>query len=121
MKVYVSHSREFDFKKELYEVLEVSDLNQEFIFPHRDSDKPFNTKDLLKNKQCDLVLAEVSYPSTGQGIELAWANIYNIPIVCVYKNGSKFTGSLKLISDKFIEYRDGDSLISNLKDYFKHD
>ena len=88
MKIYVSHSKNFDYKKELYEVLENTNLKHEFILPHKDSDKSFNTKDLLMDKKCDLVLAEVSYPATGQGIELGWADVYKIPIVCIYKKNS---------------------------------
>lgn len=121
MKVYVSHSREFDFKKELYEVLATANLNQEFIFPHETSDLPFNTKELLQNKNCDLVLAEVSYSATGQGIELGWANVYQVPIICIYKTGSKISGSLKVVSDKLIEYNDGKDLINKLTEYFKYD
>lgn len=115
MKIYVSHLRNYDFKKELYDVLGNSNLKHEFILPHKDSETPFNTKDLLQNKKCDLVLAEVSYPSTGQGIELGWANIYGIPIVCIYKKGAKIAGSLKVISNTFIEYESSEDLINKLR------
>jgi hypothetical protein len=121
MKVYVSHCKNFDYKKELYEVLENSGLKVEFILPHKDSTVPFNTKDLLQNKKCDLVLAEVSFPATGQGIELGWADIYQIPIVCIYKKDAKIAGSLKVITDKFIEYDDDRSLVSSLSEIFKDD
>ena len=114
MKIYISQSRDFDYKKELYDVLESAGLNHEFIFPHKDSDAPFNTKELLQNKTCDMVLAEVSYPATGQGIELGWANIYGIPIICIYKKGSKISGSLKLISKTFIEYENSNDLSNKL-------
>jgi nucleoside 2-deoxyribosyltransferase len=120
MKIYVSHSKNFDYKKELYEVLEAANLNQEFIFPHKDSNTSFNTKDLLQNKKCDLVLAEVSYPATGQGIELGWADIYQIPIICIYKNQAKIAGSLKIISNTFMEYENTEDLILKLNSYFKH-
>lgn len=115
MKIYVSHSKNFDYKKDLYDVLENSNLGHDFILPHKDSDIPFNTKDLLENKKCDLVLAEVSYPATGQGIELGWADIYKIPVVCIYKKDSKISSSLKVISDKFIEYEDSNDLVTKLK------
>ena len=120
MKIYVSHSRHFDFKKELYAVLENSNLDQDFIFPHKESDAPFNSKDLLKDKGCDLVLAEVSYPATGQGIELGWANIHNIPIVCIFKKNSKISGSLSVVSKDFIEYEDEGDLENKLKEYLNN-
>jgi len=118
MKIYVSHSKNFDYKKELYEVLENSGLNQEFILPHKESNSSFNSKELFKNKQCDLVLAEVSLPATGQGIELGWADAYQVPLVCVYKKDAKIAGSLKVITDQFIEYENTSDLISKLKNYF---
>ncbi len=119
MKIYVSHSKNFDFKKELYEVLENSNLGQGFILPHKDSDTPFNTKELFQNKNCDLIIAEVSFPATGQGIELGWADIYKIPVVCIYKKGSKISGSLKIIADKFIEYKNAEDLINKLEEFLK--
>ena len=60
----------------------------------------------MLNKKCDFVLAEVSFPATGQGIELGWADVAEIPIICISKKDHKIAGSLKVISDKFIEYTD---------------
>lgn len=116
MNIYVSHSRDFDYKEELYKPLRKSELSKihNFIFPHENSDNPFPTKDLFQNKGCDLVLAEVSYPATGQGIELGWANLLNIPIICIYKKDHKTSGSLKILTDKFIEYEKAKDLMDNL-------
>jgi hypothetical protein len=74
MKIYVSHSTSFDFKEELYKPIRSSDLNSihEIILPHEDSNEQFKTLDLFKSGGCKLIIAEVSYPSTGQGIELGW-------------------------------------------------
>ena len=109
MTIYISHSRNFDFQKELYEVLQNSSLAQkyELILPHRDSQDPFlaSAKDFNKDR-FNLVLAEISYPSTGQGIELGWANINNIPIVCIYKKGQKYTGAINSVSKTILEYSD---------------
>lgn len=108
MTIYISHSRNFDFQKELYEILQNSSLAQkyELILTHKDSSKPYPTKDLILNKKCGLVLAEVSYPATGQGIELGWADIAEIPIICISKKDHKVAGSLKVISNNFLEYSD---------------
>ena len=114
MKIYVSHLRKSDFQKELYEPLRESGI-AEFIFPHENSEEPFNTLELFKHKGCDLVLAEVSSPSTGQGIELGWANILGIKIICVYRQGSEVSRSLKTICLDYIEYKDSNELIGKLK------
>jgi len=112
MKIYLSHKREGDFKAELYEPLRK--LSAEFIFPHENSDEPFDSKSLFTNKQCDVVLAEVSQPSIGQGIELGWANNYGIKIICIYKKGLKISNSLKQVSSTFIEYSDHTDLTDKL-------
>ncbi|MEK7617824.1 MAG: hypothetical protein AAB410_01645 [Patescibacteria group bacterium] len=104
MNIYISHSRDFDFKKELYDPLKSLVSEHEFIFPHSESDTPFETKKLFESKVCKLVIAEVTYPSIGQGVELGWANLLKIPIIFIYKKGSKISNSLKLISSEFIEY-----------------
>lgn len=117
-KIYVSHAASFNFKDDLYNPIRTSDLNEQFdiILPHESSEKPFNSKEGLKD--CSFVIAEVSYPSTGQGIELGWADLYNIPIVCIYKKDAKVSRSLCVISDTFIEYSPSVNLIDKLKEYF---
>ncbi len=115
MKIYVAHSRNFDFTKELYEPIQNSSLIKEhtFIFPHSENDEPFSSKELFQNG-CDLIIAEVSYPATGLGIELGWADILKVPVICIYKKDSKVSGSLKVITDKFVEYSGTEDLIAKL-------
>ncbi len=117
MKIYIAHSSAFDFQKELYQPIQNSALakEDEFIFPHRDSGEPFNSKELFQNG-CDLIIAEVSYPATGLGIELGWADLLNVPIVCIYKKGSKASGSLKVVTETFLEYSDTEDLILKTKE-----
>ncbi len=71
MKIYIAHSRNFDFQNELYKPIRQSPLNNEhsFVLPHENSDEPFNSKEYLEDK-ADLLIAEVSDPATGLGIEL---------------------------------------------------
>ena len=108
MTIYISHSRNFDYQKELYQILQNSSLAQKYnlILSHLNSAEPYPTKDLILNKKCDLVLAEVSFPATGQGIELGWADVAQIPMICISKKDHKIAGSLKVISNNFIEYTD---------------
>jgi len=98
MKIYISHSSGFDFKAELYLPLRNSILNKQhdLILPHENSEEPYLIKDKLP--EFDLILAEVSYPSTGQAIELGWVSMKRIPIACFYKKGSKVSSSLKTVS-----------------------
>lgn len=116
MKIYVCHSRDFDYKKELYAPIRNSELNiqHEFIFPHEKEDTSFNSKELLMSKTCDLVIAEVSYPATGQGIELGWANMLGIPIVCIYKDGTTPARSLSAVSSKLLMYTSIENMIEDI-------
>ncbi len=121
MKIYVAHSRSFDFKKELYEPVRQSSLNNEhtLVLPHEVSDEPFNSKDYLKN-EAELMIAEVSEPAIGLGIELGWANIYEVPIICIYRKEAKLSGSLKVVSSNFVEYSNNEELISGIKKIINH-
>lgn len=120
MKIYIAHSRGYDFQKQLYEPLKNSDLatKHELIFPHSESSEPFSSKELFQNN-CDLIIAEVSYPATGLGIELGWADMLKVPVICIYKSGSKVSGSLKVITDNFIEYSDEKDLIIKIQEKLK--
>lgn len=117
MNIYVSHSGHFDFQNELFLPIRTSEVLKQytFIFPHEQSEEPFNTKELFVNKGCDLVIAEVSYPSTGQGIELGWADMLEIPIICIYKDGTEFSKSLHTASKRFLMYTSTENMLSDIE------
>lgn len=112
MKIYFAHSSELNYKK-LYVALSKSSLNNkhELILPH--SSKVVNSKEIISS--CGLLIAEVSLPSTGLGIELGWAYVSKVTIICVYKKGSKFSSSLKFLTPKFIEYENANDLVKKLE------
>ena len=121
MKIYISHSRKYDYKSELYAPIRNSELNKshEFILPHEESDSPYPTKNLLRSGAVVMVIAEVSFPGTGQGIELGWADFLDIPVVCIYKEGAEVSGSLSIITKKFLMYTDAGNMISDLTGLLK--
>lgn len=106
MKVYVAHSKKVDYKNEIYKSLRNDEFfnSVELILPHEVSDNSSNTRDFYKD--IDLFIAEVSMAGTGLGIELGWVWDDGTPIYCLYKKGSKISGSLHSVTDKFIEYED---------------
>ncbi len=122
MTIYVSHSRDFDFDKGLYQPIKNSELakNHNFIFPHDKATEIYPIKELLQNKKCDLILAEVSFPSTGQGIELGWANLIGVKILCVHKEDKRISGSIKTVTENIFSYKDSADLINKLVDYLKN-
>ena len=116
MTIYISHSRKFDFHKELYAVLQDSELAKKhtFILPHAESNESYDTRTFFQSETCDLVIAEVSYPSTGQGIELGWADALRIPIICLYKKDAQTSQSLSLISKKLLMYTDQENMLEDI-------
>ncbi len=120
MNIYVWHLRKYDFQKELYEPIKNSSLFKEhnIVLPHDKSDEPFSSREFLKDK-CDLFVAEVSFPAIGLGIELWWADAFWVPIVFIYKKWAKLWGSLKVISDVFVEYESEEELVEKLKEVIK--
>lgn len=121
MKIYVGHSTSFNYHDELYLPLRKSALNaeHEIILPHEKSDAQFSSKELFQ-AGCDLMVAEVSWPSTGLGIELGWANALHIPIVFLYKTGSTVSGALKSLSQDFLEYSHATEIPALLEAYLKN-
>jgi hypothetical protein len=118
MKIFVSHTKQSDYENELYKPLRASELSNkyDFFLPH-EGDRNVKTKDEIQAS--DLLLAEVSYPATGSGIEIGWADAANVPLLFIYKDGAKISGSLKYLTDNFIEYSSSGDLITKLSSYFE--
>jgi len=116
MKILVTHSSEFDFRNKLYRPLRVSVLNKnyELRLPQEEGREKL-TKDIIR--ECGAIIAECSLPSTGQGIELGWANAYNIPIICIHEKGSKISNALHYVSDIFIEYSNEVEMIEKIQEH----
>ena len=119
MNIYVGHSNDIDYVNELYIPIRNSVLNTKhfIVLPHEKTSEPFNSKSFFTN--CDLVIAEVSAKSTGLGIELGWANLLGIPIVCIYKKGSSYSSSLSVVSNIFLEYESNQELIEKIESSLK--
>ena len=119
MKIYISHSNKYDYKNKIYEPIKNSKLAQlnTFFLPHEDKNKIINTRNIISNY--DLVIAEVSLPATGQGIELGWADYAKIPIVCISEKGTEISSSLKFVTNYFIEYEDIDDMIDKISSFIE--
>ena len=118
MKIYIAHSRDFDYQNELYVPLKNSDLfkQHEFILPH-DDDNYKHDRDFYK--EIDLVIAEVSYPSTGLGIELGFLYDDNKPICCIHRSNKKISSSINAVTENIYEYSNLDEIIEIVKGIIK--
>lgn len=115
MNIYISHSSSYDYENEIYKPIKSSSLANihHFFLPHEPKNIDVDAKDELK--QTDILVAEVSLPSTGQGIELGQANVAGVPIVCLFKAGYKPSNSLRFVSDNLIEYTNTQDLLKKLE------
>ena len=116
MKIYVAHSRDFNYQNELYLPLKNDDIfkKHEFVFPH-DGDNSKHDRNFYKN--IDLVIAEVSYPSTGLGIELGFFYDDNKKIYCIHRNNKKISSSISMVTDKIYEYSNLDEMLDIIKQF----
>lgn len=116
MKIYVAHASDFDYLNKLYIPIRSSELatTHEFFLPHEEGNS-FNTKEFMKSM--DLLLAEVSKPSTGEGIEIGRAEAAGIPVLYVHEQGTSVSNTLSYVSEDFIEYKDATDLLAKLEMY----
>ncbi len=117
MKIIVTHANSFDYEKEFYEPLKkaVEGTEHELIFPHVWHAENKSTKEFLKD--AGLVIGEVSYPSTGQGIEFGWADMMNIPMLFLRKQGAKSSSALRYLKGEFVDYSSLEDLTNRVKTY----
>jgi hypothetical protein len=70
-------------------------------------------RDMAWLAECDVLVAEVSTPSTGAGYEIAAARyLHDIPVVCLYRPAYTKRCSAMVAGDAriaLIEYRDGET------------
>jgi hypothetical protein len=118
MKIYLSHTTKYDFQNELYALLKQSKLHKlHEINYFLDDDHPTRVKNSQEViKVTNLVIADISIQSTAIGIELGWANAYNVPIILIYKAGTPVSKYMSTVSDRIIEYKDSTDLITKLEE-----
>jgi endonuclease V-like protein UPF0215 family len=60
-------------------------------------------------------LADISKPAMGMGIEIGWANAFGVPIIFMYKKGSKVSSYLSKLSKNIIEYKNLDKELNKIE------
>lgn len=119
MNIYFPHSKQLEYEDYYAAIRNSSLLSKHTCFlPYEKNNIPENSKPLIE--KADIVIAEVSYPGTGLGIELGWAECMNKKIVCVYMDGYSPARSLNIVSQDFISYKDFADLIKKLEIFVKN-
>jgi len=121
MKIYCAHSSAFDYQCDWYDVLRASSLmvDHELIFPHEHPEIQRDSYPTLQSVNC--VLAEVSHPSIGLGIELGWAYLLQKPLYCLYTSGSRLSPSAANISTQCAAYGSKEELIQLISQIIYHE
>lgn len=117
MNIYIGHPKGINYIDDLYIPIKELPSTHNFILPHENNKNSQNDRSFYES--LDLFIAEVSIAATGLGIELGWAFDSNVPIICIYKKGSKISGSLKSVTDRFYEYSDNDDLKTLISEIIK--
>ncbi len=100
--------------KELHDLLVKSDvLGECSVIYKADIDIE---KDMLKT--CDVIIADVSYPTIHLGMELGWADIYKVDIICVCVKGTAISSHLTKMSKEIVIYTDIPDMIQKLERLF---
>ena len=119
-KIYLAHSRDprFDYQRDFYLPFIKNFRDIEIIVPHDNyAESSFNSKLVIAT--CDFLIAEVSYPSTGLGMELAWAEAANIPVLCLYKNDTLPSSSVFNLCNDVNRYHAPLDYINTVKNWLR--
>lgn len=118
MQIYVSHSRQINYEDELYAPLRTLEPTHQLILPHDVTYDGMKTKDIIAQSDC--VIAEVSLPATGQGIELGWADMSNVPILAVFRPSADMSGSVKYVAQSSMQYESTEELIEIIGNWLEN-
>ncbi len=119
MIVYFSHSRKVLGWEKIIDVVRRvlrEKLALKLFLPYEGREKPIDSRQAIKKS--DILLAEVSTPGTGIGVEVGWADAFSKEIVFLAREGTDPSGSLKLVSNNWIFYNDLEDLGVKLEKFF---
>lgn len=116
-RIYLAHSRDkqFDFQHDYYEPIQSAFSEHEIHVPHSPNAIYVDSETLLP--QCSLMIAEVSYPSTGLGMELIWAKHANIPVLCIHKTATPPSSSVTNKFSNVASYENTENMVIKIKDW----
>lgn len=119
MNIYVSHSKGYDYRNGLYIPITKSriSLEHDIILPHEFSSENYSSREFFQN-MCDLMIAEVSFKGTGIGIEIGWADAFDVPIIAMHRKDADVPGSLKSVKNisSVISYSTPEDMIRKLEE-----
>ena len=91
--------------------------NYDFTFLLDQSNYLPNTKELIKSY--DAVVAEISYPSIGTGIEIGWADAFRVPLILIHKEDFRPAPYYNDLSKDIIKYVSTKDMLIKLDKVFQ--
>lgn len=119
MKIFFAHATEHTFKYEAYEAIQSSQLYQKYqiTLPQENGYQPPMPRESIL--EYDMLIAECSFPSTGEGIELGWMHSVGKPILCLYRSDAKPSGALHNVANEIAVYEDFNDMLNKIEDFIK--
>lgn len=117
-RVRIGHSTSYDYQTQLYDVvrsLKKLPADVTISLPHEYGCTDGCTRTFLA-EGCNLFIAEVSAPSTGLGMEVAYAHAAGVPVVYLHHADCTPSSSLKMVSNTFLSYASRAELAAHLRD-----
>lgn len=116
LRIRVGHSTGYDYQAQLYDVVRGVALPPDVTIslPHEKGAAGDCTKTFFA-EGCDLFIAEVSAASTGLGMEIAYADMHNVPVACIYREGIEPSASVKMVTPLFLRYDSPEQLARHIE------
>lgn len=116
-KIYLAHSSKYDFQSEFYQPIKQSPLMDDFVFLLDTPDFLPNTKKLIKSY--DTVVAKIGYSTTGGGIEIGWADAFNVPLILIHNKNFHPAPYYSDMSENIISYDSPEDMVGKLQKILK--
>jgi hypothetical protein len=113
MRIYLAHSSNFNFSEKLYSPIKESELSKdhEILFPQEGPVEEI-TRNMIE--EADALLADVSQPSLGVGIEMGWADSFHVPVIAMNEKGSAPSFSIDNVVSERFEYENPEDMIEKI-------
>lgn len=126
-QIYFTHARTakpwdhtWTYSNDLYTPIKKSELfgNYDFQLPHEHGDD-YNSREAIRRSRA--LVADVTYPDLGVGIEIGWAQSMDKPIIIVHEEGRSPLPFVKYASSKIYSYSGREDVAAKILEALKQE
>ena len=116
LRIRVGHSAGYDCQAQLYDVVRGVALppGVTLSLPHENGAAADCAKTFFA-EGCDVFIAEVSTASTGLGMEIAHADMHNVPVACLHREGTERPAAIEKVTPLFMRYESPEQLARHIE------